>query len=113
MLSMALLCVVSQHQWARGNDSGSPARPAVKWFFHMRTARLAELVRYMSGGQYCSFTCSDAMNASTSWDVSLSILWRMGQYSQAVTQAYTSGTAHRSSSLLLFLIGTNQITFEL
>ncbi len=49
MLSMALLCIMTWHQWARGNDSGSPARPAVKWFFHIWTARLVGLVWCMLG----------------------------------------------------------------
>jgi hypothetical protein len=44
MLSMASLCVLSWHQWARGNNGGSPARPTVKWFFYARTVRLAGLV---------------------------------------------------------------------
>jgi hypothetical protein len=47
MLSLASLCVVSQHQWARENDGGSLARPTVKWFFHLRTA--------CQGGKYWSF----------------------------------------------------------
>ncbi len=113
MLSVALLCLVSQHQWARGDNGGSPAIPTVKWFIHIRTARLAGLVWCMLGGVYWSFTCSNAMNVLKSWDVSLSILCRRGQYPWAVSQAYTSATAQRSSSLLLFLMGTGQIVFAL
>jgi hypothetical protein len=47
MLSVAWLYIVSQHQWARGNNGWSPAIPAVKWFFHVRTTHLVGLVRYI------------------------------------------------------------------
>jgi hypothetical protein len=65
MLSMALLCVVSWHQWARGNDGGSPVRPAVKWFFFVQTTRLAGLVQCMLGGailQFHLFQCNECFN---------------------------------------------------
>jgi hypothetical protein len=43
MLSVALHCVVRQHQLAMGNDFGSPAILARKQFFHVRMACLAGL----------------------------------------------------------------------
>ncbi len=57
MLSVVLHCLVRQCQLAIGKEVGSPAMPAVKWFFQVRISRLAWFVRCMSGGVYCSLAC--------------------------------------------------------
>jgi hypothetical protein len=65
------------------------------------------------GGAVFKFDLFRYDDASASWNVSLSVLWRRDQYPWAISQAFTSVTACRSSSLLLFLIGTDQIAFAL
>ena len=77
MLSVMLHCLVSQHQFAMGNEVGSAAMPTVKWFFHVRISRSAWFVQCMSGGVYCSLVCLPEMKSSTC-DDSLSILCRSG-----------------------------------
>ena len=67
-------CSVILHQFAILKEDGVPARVAVKWFFHVRTARSARFVRCMSAGVYCILVCCSVMNSSTSCDVSLSNL---------------------------------------
>ena len=52
MLSVMLHCLVRQHQLAMGKEVGSPAMPAVKWFFQVHFSRLTGFVRCMLGGMY-------------------------------------------------------------
>jgi hypothetical protein len=61
-----------------GKVLGRLAVLAVKWFFHMCIACLAELVQWMSGGVYCRLVCWDSMKSSMSLEVLLSILWSCG-----------------------------------
>ncbi len=61
-----------------GKVLGRLAIPAVKWFFQVRMACLAEVVQWMSGGVYWRIVRWDSMNSSTSFDVLLSILCNFG-----------------------------------
>ncbi len=90
-----------------GKVLGRLAIPAVKWFFQVWMACLAELVQWMSGGMYWWVVHWDSMNSSTSFYVSLSILCNCGLKPRLDRYLYVIWQARRSSSLVWFLMGTD------
>ena len=105
IFKLKYICGRSLHQYAIGKFGGNDANVDFEHNFYVWMDCSAGFPRCTPGGVYCCFVCWLAMKSSTSFDVSLFILWSLGLNPLLSQYAYISLYALNKSSFLLLFSG--------